>query len=68
MDNKEQSTGQSVLYQAHKEVQEIMLDDDLNTLAKTSRILNIINHVAWSEAERGYDIGYTEAKHWYKLQ
>ena len=68
MDNKEQTAEQSVLYQAHKEVQEIMLDATLNTLAKTSKILNILNHVAWSEAERGYDIGYEEAKHWYKLQ
>ena len=64
----EQTTEQSMLYQAHKEVREIMLDATLNTQAKTSKILSIIDKVAWSEAERGYDIGYEEAKHWYKAQ
>ena len=64
----EQTAEQATVYQAHQEVIEIMLNQTLDITAKTNQILNIVDRVAWAEAERGYDIGYTEAKHWYKLQ
>ena len=64
----EQTKEQSTIYQAHQDVIEIMLDQTLDITTKTNQILSIVDRVAWAEAERGYDIGYTEAKHWYKLQ
>lgn len=62
------SQTQSVLYQAHQDVMQIMLNTELDNITKTNKILSIIDQVAWQEAERGYDIGYEEAKHRYKLQ